>query len=114
MHFDWGASHFVTKQLQIGAVGYAYQQLSCDSGAGNRAGCFESRVFGAGGQVGYVIPMEKTARLCECESLQGIRRRKSSLWLERLVDVRDFASRANTRARAAMKDTMPPDDNRTD
>lgn len=59
MHFDWGASHFVTKQLQIGAVGYAYQQISCDSGAGDRLGCFESRVLGAGGQVGYIIPMGK-------------------------------------------------------
>ncbi|REF85867.1 hypothetical protein DES32_1905 [Methylovirgula ligni] len=59
MHFDWGASHFLTKQWQIGAVGYAYQELSCDSGAGDRVGCFESRVFGAGGQVGYIIPMRK-------------------------------------------------------
>jgi hypothetical protein len=59
MHFDWGASHFLTKQWQVGAVGYAYQQLSCDSGTGDRVGCFESRVFGAGGQVGYVIPMGK-------------------------------------------------------
>jgi hypothetical protein len=59
MHFDWGASHFLTKQWQIGAVGYAYQELSCDSGAGDRVGCFESRVFGAGGQVGYIIPLGK-------------------------------------------------------
>ena len=59
MHFDWGASHFFTKQLQIGAVGYAYQELSCDSGSGDRVGCFESRVFSAGGQVGYIIPMGK-------------------------------------------------------
>jgi hypothetical protein len=59
MHFDWGASHFFTKQLQIGAVGYDYQQISCDSGAGNRLGCFESHVLGAGAQVGYIIPMGK-------------------------------------------------------
>jgi hypothetical protein len=57
MHFDWGASRFVTKQLQLGLVGYAYQQLSCDSGAGNRVGCFEGRVLGVGPQIGYVIPM---------------------------------------------------------
>ena len=57
MHLDWGASQFLTKQLQLGLVGYAYQQLSCDSGAGNRVGCFESRVFGIGPQLGYVIPM---------------------------------------------------------
>ncbi len=56
-HFDWGASQFLTKQLQIGLVGYAYQQISCDSGLGDRVGCFESRVFGAGPQVGYIIPL---------------------------------------------------------
>ncbi|MEW6436846.1 MAG: transporter [Pseudomonadota bacterium] len=59
MHFDWGASRFFTKQLQIGAVGYAYEQLSCDSGAGDRVGCFESRVVSLGAQVGYIIPMGK-------------------------------------------------------
>jgi hypothetical protein len=57
MHLDLGASKFVTKQLQLGAVGYAYQQISCDSGAGNRVGCFESRVFGIGPQLGYIIPL---------------------------------------------------------
>ena len=57
MHFDWGASQFLTKQLQVGLVGYAYKQLSCDSGSGDRVGCFESQVFGVGPQVGYIIPM---------------------------------------------------------
>jgi len=57
MHLDWGLSHFFTKQLQLGAVGYGYQQISCDSGAGNRLGCFETRVLGIGPQIGYIIPM---------------------------------------------------------
>jgi hypothetical protein len=57
MHLDWGASQFVGKQLQLGVVGYAYQQVSCDRGTGNRVGCFESRVFGVGPQIGYIIPM---------------------------------------------------------
>jgi hypothetical protein len=56
-HFDWGASQFLTKQLQIGLVGYAYQQISCDGGSGDRVGCFESRVFGVGPQFGYIIPL---------------------------------------------------------
>jgi hypothetical protein len=60
MHLDVGASQFVTKQLQLGVVGYAYQQLSCDSGAGNRLGCFESRVFGLGPQIGYIAPLGTT------------------------------------------------------
>lgn len=57
MHLDLGASQFLTKQLQIGAAGYAYKQLTCDSGAGNRLGCFEARVFGLGPQIGYSFPL---------------------------------------------------------
>ena len=57
MHLDWATSKFVTKQLQVGLVGYVYQQLSCDSGSGDRVGCLESRVVGIGPQFGYVIPM---------------------------------------------------------
>jgi hypothetical protein len=55
MHLDWGASRFITKQWQIGAVGYFYNQLSCDSGTGDRVGCFESRVIGVGPQIGYIF-----------------------------------------------------------
>jgi hypothetical protein len=57
MHFDWSASRFVTKELQLGLVGYVYKQLSCDSGSGDRVGCFESQVFGIGPQLGVIIPM---------------------------------------------------------
>jgi hypothetical protein len=59
MHLDWAASKFLTKQLQVGVVGYAYQQLTGDSGSGNRVGNFESRVFGVGPQVGYLFPLGK-------------------------------------------------------
>jgi hypothetical protein len=57
-HLDWGASQFLTKQFQIGAVGYIYQQLTCDSGSGDRVGCFESRVLGIGPQVGFIFPVD--------------------------------------------------------
>jgi len=56
-HLDWGASQFLSKQLLVGLVGYAYQQISCDSGSGDRVGCFGSRVFGIGPQIGYIIPL---------------------------------------------------------
>src|SRR5262245_28175068 len=59
MHLDWGASQFLTKQWQVGIAGYWYQQLSCDSGSGDRVGCFESRVVGIGPQIGYAIPISK-------------------------------------------------------
>jgi hypothetical protein len=57
MHLDWGASQFLTKKLQIGAVGYFYHQLSCDGGSGDKLGCFNSHVAGIGPQIGYIIPM---------------------------------------------------------
>ena len=59
MHLDLAASQFLTKRWQVGLVGYWYQQLSCDSGSGNRLGCFESRVGGIGPQIGYIFPISK-------------------------------------------------------
>jgi hypothetical protein len=38
-------------------VGYLYNQASCDSGSGDRVGCFQSRVASVGAQLGYTIPM---------------------------------------------------------
>lgn len=55
LHWDMGASRFLTKEWQIGVVGYLYQQLSCDSGAGDRVGCFRSRVAGIGPQIGHLF-----------------------------------------------------------
>ena len=46
MHLDWSASQFLTKQFQIGAVGYVYKEIGCDSGSGDRVGCFQSQSSG--------------------------------------------------------------------
>ena len=56
MHFDWGASQFLSKQLMVGLVGYVYKEIGCDSGSGNRVGCFQSQVVGVGPQLGFIIP----------------------------------------------------------
>jgi hypothetical protein len=56
-HLDWGASQFLSKQFFIGLVGYAYDQVTADSGAGDRVGSFESRVFAVGPQLGYIFPI---------------------------------------------------------
>ena len=37
-HVDWGASKFLSKQLFVGAVGYVYNQLTGDSGSGDKSG----------------------------------------------------------------------------
>jgi hypothetical protein len=56
-HLDWGASQYLSKQVFIGAVGYVYNQVSPDSGSGDKVGAFESRVIGVGPQVGYLFPV---------------------------------------------------------
>jgi hypothetical protein len=55
-HLDWGASQFLTQQLQVGAVGYVYQQITPDSGCNPILCPFESRVIGVGPQIGYIFP----------------------------------------------------------
>jgi hypothetical protein len=56
-HFDWGASHFLTKQIFAGVAGYAYQQITDDSGQNPILGGFRSRVLGVGPQLGYNFPV---------------------------------------------------------
>jgi hypothetical protein len=56
-HLDLGLSKFLSKQVLIGVVGYAYQQLTADSGAGATLGDFKSRVFGLGPQIGFIFPV---------------------------------------------------------
>jgi hypothetical protein len=56
-HLDWGVSQFLSKQFFVGLVGYAYQQVSADSGSGDKVGAFESRVFSVGPQIGYIFPI---------------------------------------------------------
>lgn len=52
-HLDLGASQFITEKFFVGAVGYYYQQLTADQGQPAILGAFESRVRGAGPQIGY-------------------------------------------------------------
>jgi len=56
-HFDWGASKFLSKQVFVGLVGYAYQQISDDTGGAPILGGFRSRVLGLGPQIGYIFPI---------------------------------------------------------
>ena len=57
MHFDWGASRFLSPQVQVGLVGYVLQQVGCDTGAGNKVGCFPARLAGIGPQFGYIMQL---------------------------------------------------------
>src|SRR6266513_3627691 len=62
MHFDWGASQFLSKEVMVGLVGYVYKEIGCDSGSGDRVGCFQSQVVGVGPQLGFVIPLSTTTQ----------------------------------------------------
>jgi hypothetical protein len=46
-----------TQQLFVGIAGYAYQQITDDSGQNPILGGFRSRVFGVGPQIGYSFPV---------------------------------------------------------
>jgi hypothetical protein len=56
-HLDWAASQFLTKQLQVGVVGYVYDQLTPDRGCAPQLCPFESRVIGIGPQIGLIFPV---------------------------------------------------------
>jgi hypothetical protein len=56
-HLDWAISPHVTDKLHIGVVGYFYNQVTGDSGAGARLGEFKSRVAAIGPQIGFFIPV---------------------------------------------------------
>jgi len=55
-HIDWAASHFLSKNVLIGVVGYFFQQPTGDSGTGANLGDFKGRVVGIGPQIGFMFP----------------------------------------------------------
>jgi hypothetical protein len=59
-HLDWAASQFLTKTLQIGVVGYTYRQITPDRGCAAILCPNESQTFGAGPQLGIIIPGAST------------------------------------------------------
>jgi hypothetical protein len=63
-HLDAGASYFLNKQLNVGLVGYLFQQVTGDSGAGAKLGPFESRIAGVGPELNYFYPVN--------DQIQGI------------------------------------------
>ena len=54
-HLDWAASQFLSANWEVGIVGYAYYQLTGDSGSGARLGSFKSKVASVGPEVGYAF-----------------------------------------------------------
>ena len=55
-HLDWAASQFVTKHVQVGVLGYFFNQLTADRGCAPTLCPFKSRTAGIGPQFGYLVP----------------------------------------------------------
>ena len=49
--------------LSLGAEGFYFKQVSCDSGAGATLGCFKGKTAGLGPVLGYIQPFSKTESL---------------------------------------------------
>ena len=56
-HLDLAAAQFLSKQWLVGAVGYVYEQVTSDRGSAPILGPVQSRVLGAGPQIGYIFPI---------------------------------------------------------
>lgn len=54
-HVEWALMQHLSKSLALGLVGYHYQQVTGDTGAGARLGDFEGRVTALGGAVNYTF-----------------------------------------------------------
>jgi hypothetical protein len=66
LHFDGAIQQIlpVGKGLMtLGAEGFYFQQVSCDSGSGASLGCFKGRTTGLGPVLGYIQPFSKTESL---------------------------------------------------
>ena len=66
LHFDGAIQQIlpVGKGLMtLGAEGFYFQQVSCDSGSGASLGCFKGRTAGLGPVIGYIQPFSKTESL---------------------------------------------------
>lgn len=60
-HLDWAVSQFLSENWELGIAGYAYYQLSGDSGSGDKVGAFKSRVAAVGPEVGYAFKVNGQA-----------------------------------------------------
>ncbi len=52
-HWEWAVTRKFENGFSVGAVGYAYQQLTRDSGAGAILGPFKGRAVAVGASLGY-------------------------------------------------------------
>jgi hypothetical protein len=59
-HFSWAIGEKFSNGVEIGPVGYFYDQLTGDSGSGAVLGPFEGRIIGIGPGISYTTLIDKT------------------------------------------------------
>ncbi|MGO4667262.1 SphA family protein [Bosea sp. 2RAB26] len=59
-HVEWAASKAITSAISAGIIGYHYQQVTGDSGAGAQLGAYKGRTTALGGTIAYNFEIGKT------------------------------------------------------
>lgn len=59
-HVEWAATKALTKQFSVGLVGYFYDQVTGDSGAGARLGDYKGQITALGGTIAYNFELGET------------------------------------------------------
>ncbi len=68
--WDWAVGKKFANGLQVGVAGYAYQQVTGDSGSGAKLGPFKGRVFGVGPHLVYSTMLMQHAVLFNFRNYQ--------------------------------------------
>ncbi len=72
LHFDGAIQQILPAGpgfMTLGAEGFYFQQMTCDSGSGAVLGCFKGRTAGLGPVLGYILPMGKQSLSLELKWL---------------------------------------------
>ena len=85
-HLDFGLSKFLSEQVQVGAVGYFYQQLTGDSGEGATLGAVQVARRRDRAAVRVFLPRRADAGLRQPQGLLRVRGREPAGGMERLAD----------------------------
>ena len=94
-HFDWGVSQFLSKQVFVGFVGYAYQQITDDFGQPAVLGGFRSRVVRHRSAARLHFQDRRQPGISRRQGIWRVRRRQPPVRLEHLADVLDLGGGAD-------------------
>ena len=79
LHFDGAVQQILPAGpgfLTLGAEGFYFQQVTCDSGPGAVLGCLKGRTAGLGPVLGYILPMGKQSLVFELKWLAELDTKK--------------------------------------